>query len=343
MNKKMKILKMMLAASPVCKYWGDRQLEPFVIITDESPDEVVHALCVFKPVLFTSGDKIDAILEALQVNYSEGTFFYFDGSEKAKAYIKQITTALKTDKAAGSEITSTFIVISASPLETEGFHVEYAPCTRSELFIQEYIPNVNSIGWAEDVADELNKNKSGNAALLYDAVALFYPTLKEREELEEYNMLVAAAKQIEEHNRQMMDAEGVVRIFAFALVKWIDSNIGTPFVRLPKVSDKALKEKTNLFFYDDNALYLSNKLFANITVSIRNLFSTTTLKRLLADAGVIDSNTKGYTSKMFVQREDGKSFRPEMIKIYRDSINFTGELSVDDYIKAGETDETYTW
>lgn len=343
MVNKMKILKMMMLISPVSKDWGDRQTDPFVLLTEENPDNVVNTLGIFEPTLFTSGDPIELILEKLKVNYSDGTFFYFDGSEKSKSYIRQITTALKTDRAAGGRINSTFVVISSVPLETGGFHLEYSPCIRADLRISDYIPSVDSIGWAENIANQLNRDKTGNIALLYDAVAMFYPRLKEKRELDEFRVLTAVIKQLEEHNRQMMDTEGIVRIFGFSLLKWIDANCDISFVKLPKVTESALKDKEHLIFYDLNSIYISNKLFSKITASIRNLFSTNTLKRLLADAGVIESTSRGYTAKMFVQCKNGKVFRPEMIKIHRNTITFTSELSIDDFIKAGELDENYSW
>jgi len=136
------------------------------------------------------------------------------------------------------------------------------------------------------------------------------------------------------------DPEAYVSVFCRLLNKAIDWL--PPVEECSKISDKTIEDPDDVVLYDDKFYYIPRTLFEEICSPLLNQASLNHIKRKLSDAGVLISKgtDRNYRTKQIeLVGGHGRKIKKRFVKLSRNQIDRTGELTFWEKLKAREEEE----
>lgn len=333
------ILKLLGITFPVLRSWSFILDRSTVVINDNETQKFIRKLSNYKLNIFSSADREEDIIDSLTKQYSELVIYIYNGSAKSKEHVALIETGIKSGMLRGKPLLSVPIIISngllPSDLIRNPFYIELDELQKKYevkvcSLIEEYLPEDKELEVVKNEVEERCKNQTGRIEMtIMAAICFLYPQMKSKGNIELYELLHREAKSIVVRANQLVDSDGIKDCFIAALEMWKRKTSSFMLCELPYLAPQSEKAFTKTVFYDTEYVYMHNNLFRIICRPLTTKLGINSLKRMLAEEGVIVCNlekSSTFTSKMTVKGSDNLPKRYDMIKLKADELSRAGEL-----------------
>lgn len=320
------LLKSLAINYPILKDWG-LPLEKLLVIqvSDNNRSVVKESLHIFQTILITTDLKKKEIFKTLEESNSEFVFFDFNRNTRGRIILDYIYEAVflgvsraipvvLTSVAMPEEIAEKTMMISLTELS----QVVYIP-------FEEIVPKEDELGSVREMIGFCRNNSEKSAQSLLYAAAFTYPCFKRKKDDSSFKSLLALANDVYEISENRYCTDGIEEWFLKELFKMTDS------MRIP-MYDISLEYKEfedTSIYYDKEYVFISNKLFQNISEELLKVYDSETIKRCLCEKRMLVSeNGETFTYKMPFRDLSGGYKRVRMLRFQREKMNKFGELDI---------------
>lgn len=166
---------------------------------------------------------------------------------------------------------------------------------------------------------EISTFTNDRAYPLKAATAFALPRLKALGRVDEYNGLLDLCDYMVNMDEFLKSGQGLLEKIEVTLIEAL-SDDAQKKMRLPSVNNVDEELFSDCIFFDKNYIFISEKKFKDVFDGYIKLWGADNFKRKLRDAGVIQSDLGGYTSKMrFIMNRDKCEKR--MVRISLDNLD----------------------
>lgn len=325
------MLKLCALCNPVLFHLGIRPSGPFVILLMNGTfQDLSETMCIYDKVIITPQDSKKRLRELLITGYSESILINYDGSSQSGSLVNQVSALVKAGCIDGTPVLGMPFIVTNDILPDcvleDGFYVPLSLSDIKPVAYDQYVPQIEKLALIEEKIKTTTREFTGNARLLMAALCFLYPSLHEKSD---FDCCIDRVRELDLRYHEQKDMTGADQFFIRCLYRWIDGEQDILVCKLPVVSDVNIDRREKVFFFNDQNLFVSNKLFNAITASIQKTWSVVALKKALDDAGILKrGKSSTYLSKMSIFNEENQAMRFDMLKFELDRLNIPGNIDL---------------
>lgn len=337
MIKKFLLLKSLGVNFPVLQDWGYSFPRLVTVVVPQG--EVQKATNIFKSYSFTMLDefsKKEDIRKALVYTHSAFVVFPYKKSTRSDMVIDQLYALIQAGFVDGIPIQAIPILI------TDDFFVEdqakkqfvvYADngVYEHEISIDSIVPSAEQLPLVKDNIDMVTKeSNSEEERVLLAACCFMYPVLKQRGEEKKLIKLFQEVRYLCAMEEEVRDLQGMDTLFLDVLNTWQEEILFHDVYELPFIDDAVMANKDEVIFYDEEYIFLSDKLFKMIVKPILHIVPLSRLKLSLKEEGILTTHkdTGTFTVKMPYVDDRCNKKRITMLRFLRRKLNRAGKLDI---------------
>lgn len=266
-------------------------------------------------------------------NYeSTYTVYEYFPSIKSKEFIATLSTVARIGEIGGHKLSSIPVVISEGVpygCDMHDFFTVYINGEISGIMLENglVVPADDQLMVVEDkIHTYITENHSQNKKALIAATCFLYPNmiLSKEDALEEYLNQVEYLVEADDDNQ---DTNNLENIFISELYRWQERTSFHAVYALPNLEMSIISKLDQVILYDNDFIYMKEKVFKDVVKVLLRTFSIDTLKAELIDAGMLYAeNSRTYTVKVGYYNLIGEYQRERMLRFQREKINIVGEM-----------------
>lgn len=337
MEKKFLLIKSMGVNYPVLKDWG--YIFPRLMTVVVPQGKMLKATDVFKSYSFTILDefsKKEDVRKALLSTHSAFVIFPYKKSTRSDMVIDQLYALVQAGFVDGIPIQAMPILITEDFLveDQEGkqfiVYADNGECEHTIPF-ESIVPSADQLPVVKDKIDIVIRNSnSEEEKVLLAACCFMYPIFKQQGEGEKIEELFHEVQRLCEMEEEVRDLQGVDILFLDTINSWQEENLFDDVYELPFIDDAVMENKDEIICYDEDYVFLSDKLFKEIVTPILHIVPLSQLKQSLKEEGILSthSNTRTFTVKMSYVDNGCNKKRVTMLRFFRQKLKREGKLDI---------------
>lgn len=337
------VLKLLALTSSILYDWGYRIQNPVVIVSNTAASIVAEKLSVFEPVILSSADSQTELESAIANTISDFVFYCFGGRKSDESRLEFISSVMQTHRMSGAEVNCIPVILTENLISADLLpeaiilEMEFDKVPFGDIF--DILPATSEIALAKEYARKKCKNLSGIKKLFFAAVSFAYPQLKKNSKLNLLQAIEDSATILAERSENAVDPGDATEAFLYAFEKTIKKLSNVHVIDADKPIDLENIKFESVILFSDEKVFLHNLLFRKIAAEVSTLYSPITLKRLLAEEGVLEKGSKrDYIKKLSLKSTDGIGRRFDLLHFKRDMLARPGELDI-----ISEMEENKQW
>lgn len=336
-EKTLQILKLLAINIPVISDWNYNFSKLLVInVPPGCTSELIDNLYIYGSHTLDEHMKKEKLATIIKKTNSAFLFVPYTGTRKNIEIIEMLQTVWITGRLDEQPISALPVIISEEPyVEDLSQKMFFVLLTETFENVKpnitfDYIPNEKDLSLIRDVLERnINSAESREGKAMIAACCFLYPYFESDERNEALANYIECVQELEAMDDGYHDAQDLTTIFVKTFNQWLEEENFQKVFELPEVKSKVLSTIDDSLFFDDEFLYISEKLFKKIVINISDVIPINTFKRGLIEGPLIGS-TGNYTRKISVLTEDGKWRRIRLMKFKRSELYEIGDLDVID-------------
>lgn len=321
------LLKALAINYPILKDWGYFFERLLVLqVTDGNRNVVRKSLINYSMVSITPDLRKNEIFKILENTNSEFVFFSFTRGTRGRITLDILNEAVLSGKnraipvvltsvALPEEIAAGVIFISLTELS----EVDYIP-------LEKVVPKEDELEEVKAIIEHYeSSDKEPVQSLLYAAAAFSYPYFKRKKDISGFESFRFLAQKVLDMSDNRKSVDGIETWFLHDFFRKID------YLKIP-MYDRELRFEgiaEDSLFYDNEYLYMSNKLFIKLCAELLSIYDLETIKSSLVAKGVLIPEYKGtFVYKMPFRNMLGEYKRQGMLRFQREKMKRFGELDI---------------
>lgn len=328
------ILLLSLAVNyPVLKSWNLGLSKLLILAVDDGEGVTAMNLLSNSNTLrldvLTGNKTLESVL--LQTN-SDFVLCPYSRSRRGKEFVERLSSIVKTGTVNGGSITALPLVITETvPVELmeQDTFIIFLDGSLEEMPIdrQSVVPPDCQLEVVKDKIRIVTKKAcSRDEKIFLSAACFLYPNLVSAGQEKNFDDFITCAKQLVEKNENK-NAADLSEAFIRELYLWQERTAFCEIYELPNVEMCVANKIENGMFYDDQFLFMKERLFKSISASLLQIFPLNGLKAALVNDGILcPENAATYTAKMPFYNVAGQYQRERMLRFRRSRLSVLGEM-----------------
>lgn len=331
---KLQILKSIGVNFPILKETGYVLTKPILLVVNSG--QLPNAISIFrlneKSMLFERM-KDKQLLQVMTSLNSGFAIYPYCATTKGNDFMKQLVEIMRTGMVFGKQISAPILIISEEIPSGNNLQEYFTIYTEEnfdkiEISYKDVVPDDSQISVVFDKINEhCLESQTQQEKVMNAAVCFLYPILSQNGKKELLHQYFEVVAKLIENDEMTGDNNKVGEEFIFQLYRWQEQIGFTNIHQLPDLSMKCSKNMEKCVFYDEEFVYVKDKLFKNICGELLQIYASDILKKKLLEENIIvPDGARTYTAKMGYRNIAGQYCRERMIRFDRKKLQKIGEL-----------------
>lgn len=328
------ILLLSLAVNyPIMKSWGLAMPELLILAVDAGEGMAAMDLLAKSNtprIDVLTGNKVLAAV--LSQTNSDFVLCPYSRSRRGKEFVERLSSIVKAGTVNGISITALPLVIAETVpvelMEQDAF-IFFLDGSLEGISLdrQRVVPPDCQLEVVKDKMRTVTKGTgSRDEKIFLSAGCFLYPNLVNAGQEKIFDELLICAKWLVKRNENK-DAADLSEAFLRELYFWQERTAFCEIYELPNVDMNLSNKIENCMLYDEEFLFMKERLFKSISASLLQIFPLNSLKTALVNDGILcPENAATYTAKMPFYNVAGQYQRERMLRFRRSRLSVLGEM-----------------
>lgn len=326
---------------PVLKEYGLELTKPLLVVIDRG--QLKAAVSMFSEgdaLMLNEFMKVRDCKKVFSAANSTFVLFPYSQSRKGRDFLAFLSCIARVGAMEETPINAMPLILSEGvpyDCDMEDFFSVFITGSLGEVHIDEKIvvPPDKQLAVVEDKINiMITDNFSQDEKAFMAAACILYPNMIEADLKKRFYDVINCARRLAKVNEDNQCVNGLGDAFIRELYYWQEQNAFHDVFELPNLEMSTEEKLDEVILFDERFLYISEKIFKEISRPLIKIFAVDIFKRTLMQEGILcPDNTSTYTVKMPYYNLIAEYKRKRMLRFSRNKLNHLGELDFLDKCK----------
>lgn len=326
------VIKSLCTNLPVLKEWGYVFYKPLWLIVENKEWQHLGRYFANRFYYLDSMMSTKNLLERLTECSPWAVVMFYEPTHRETEFVQNLARITQMGQVAGKQLQVLPIIISEHmPIckneQSSFFVINLEEELDWGMVLDDAVPLDEELIWVKELIIERNGEcESSEERTLMAASYFLYPYLCRSGLGTDFELFADAVQEAVVIDENLHDTAGTSEAFIRVINDWHEKVKFSEVYELPDLELSATLNFDNVILFDEQFIYLKERLFKQIAKPLENVILINALKRQLVEDGVLCTDTTNtFTVKVSYCNLGGQFCRERMLRFNRNKLEVLGE------------------